>query len=239
MRPIEKGPWPSKHAKHPKLRSFQDWRRAIPFLKERTGDYCHLCERRVTNAMSIEHVLPQKHFPEQAQDWDNFLLICASCNGQKIDTLPEQPIGDHYYWPHLHNTAFAFEYSVDTFWFPKPNKHAKVDEKSAQRLIDLYNLGQLRKRIMVDDLRAVYRVSAIKKAIDRRLEYLEGKATVEAIVSMATATGFFSLWIDIFKDLPEVRKALLAAPEFHLQALDPPCFNTDGEVVAQVERFAK
>lgn len=63
MRPINKGLHPITPQRGKKM-VLNDWTKAIPFLKQRTGDYCHICEMKVTNMLAIEHIKPQIHFPK-------------------------------------------------------------------------------------------------------------------------------------------------------------------------------
>ena len=39
---------------------------------------CIYCER--DRPRDIDHIRPQRHFPEQAFDWDNYVYSCAICN---------------------------------------------------------------------------------------------------------------------------------------------------------------
>lgn len=52
-----------------------------------------------------------------------------------------------------------------------------------------------------------------RRAQDRKREYLIGKCTISSIKDMATATGDpnydnIEVWLDVFKDIPEVIKEL-------------------------------
>lgn len=43
-----------------------------------TADACVYCER--DRHREIEHVKPQRHYPESAFDWENYVLSCTVCN---------------------------------------------------------------------------------------------------------------------------------------------------------------
>ena len=88
MRPINKGTWPTKN-NGTKKKVFNDWTRAIPILKERTGHYCHLCEMKMNSGFAIEHIKPKVFYPQLKSHWSNFLLVCPYCNSHKIATIPK------------------------------------------------------------------------------------------------------------------------------------------------------
>ncbi len=47
---------------------------------------CNYCEQ--SEASDIEHILPKSLFPQQAFQWDNYLLACKQCNtGFKLDRM--------------------------------------------------------------------------------------------------------------------------------------------------------
>lgn len=196
---------------------FKNWRRAIPFLKDRTGHYCHLCEMRVTNALAIEHILPKEHFPSKSGDWDNFLLICNYCNSAKLDQIPHN-YQTEYAWPHLDNTHILFDYPLSSLCKPIPNPNAIDNEKArVANTISIYKLLEEKKSSGEADARFRERLQTLKMAIDRKIEYGQGKATIQGIVELAISRGFFSVWMKIFDDLPEVKLALINHADFHLQ----------------------
>lgn len=224
MRPIEKGSWPTKGTRGISKRVFNDWTKAIPHLKGRTGKYCHLCEMKVTNAMAIEHIKPQTHFPKLKFHWDNFLLICNYCNSHKVAKIPLAPYRKNYYWPHFHNTLMAFDVKVtgeiipNVIYVTTGHQIAK-----ANATIDLYGLAQTTTSQGNSDDRLKERLEAFKQAIDRFIEYSKGKATTVAIVDNAKNTGFFSVWLKVFESIAVVKAALINCPEFHLSNTN--CFN--------------
>ncbi len=219
MRPINKGNWPVTPVRGIR-KIFTDWTKAIPFLKERTGTYCHLCEMRVTNALAIEHILPRKKYPKFESDWDNFLLACNSCNSSKGSKTPLSPYRAMYYWPHLHNTAFAFEYGT-ALPFVKPSGTLNRNQRAkAIRLIRLYGLN---KQVTVSgesDPRWLEKMQTLKYAIDSLIEYHHKKITLDAIVRLACSSGFISIWLAVFTDVDAVKKSLISCPAFHLNGND-------------------
>lgn len=224
MRPINKGNWPTKGARGVRKRVFTDWKRAIPHLKGRTGKYCHFCEMKVTNAIAIEHIKPQEHFPKLVSHWDNFLLICNHCNSHKGATIPRSSYRKRYFWPHLNNTLMAFDFKISGEIIPNTaylKNQPQIDR--ANSTIKLYGLDKTVTAQGNSDDRLLERMEAYKQAIDRLLEYADGDATINAIVDSAKNTGFFSVWLKVFDGEPAVRTALINCPQFHLATTN--CFD--------------
>ncbi len=217
MRPINKGWWPTYGGG--KKYVFNDWARAKKHLINRTGPYCHLCEMRVNNSLAVEHIKARTHFPRLANSWTNFLLACTSCNSSKTSNKLKIPYRKHYYWPHLNNTLLAF---VSPACGPDaclvtPHPGLSASQKArAQATIALYELDKRVTSTGDSDNRFIERQKATKMAIDRLVEYKKGLATIQAIVDMATNTGFFSVWLDVFGKEPMVKTALLQAPEYKI-----------------------
>ena len=219
MRPINKGTWPLTPIQQLRA-NFNDWTRAIPHLTLGTGEYCHFCEMRVTNQIAIEHIKPKEHFPRLESNWSNFLLICTSCNSRKGQSIPLSPYKKHYFWPHLNNTLKVFEYPIENQpGLVIPNGNIGTDNiRRAQNTIDLYKLSDISTTAGTSDKRFEKRIEAIRFAIDRRVEYRSHQTAIAAIVDNAVSTGFFSVWLRIFDDIPQVRTALILRQEFHLPA---------------------
>lgn len=224
MRPIDKGSWPTKGSHGIRKRVFNDWTRAIPHLRGRTGRFCHLCEMKVTNAIAVEHIKPKEHFPRLQAHWDNFLLICNHCNSHKLATIPVSPYKKKYYWPHLNNTIMAFDFKITGEIIPNTTyltTQPQIDRVNAT--IDLYGLDKTVTAQGNSDDRLKDRLEAYKQAIDRYIEYSNGQATVAAIVDNAKNTGFFSVWLKVFDTVAVVKAALIDCPDFHLASTN--CFN--------------
>lgn len=217
MRPISKGAWPTSNGG--KKYVFNSWGRAKGHLVKRTGLYCYLCEMRVNNCMAIEHIKAKDDYVRLKNSWTNFLLSCTSCNSNKKTKKLDVPYRKHYYWPHLNNTLLAFVSPINgpdaCLVRPRHNLSASQIQR-AQATIDLYELAKRVDSSGESDIRYVERQIATKKAIDRYIEYRTGKVTIPAIVDMATSTGFFSVWLDVFNAEPAVKSALLHAPEFKI-----------------------
>lgn len=225
MRPIEKGAWPTKGATGVRLRVFNQWQRAIPHLEARTGKFCHLCEMKVTNALAIEHIQPQLHFPLLSSDWDNFLLTCNYCNSHKLANIPTAPYRQTHYWPHLNNTLKTFDFTVAGVIVPNATHlTAPGDITRANNTIALYGLDKTTTSTGSSDSRLIERLEALYFAIERLNEYTTGvNQSIPAIVDLAKTKGFFSVWLKVFDGVPAVRTALINCPDFHLATTN--CFD--------------
>ena len=222
MRPVQKGDWPLRSNSATTQLVFNDWARAIPHLRLRTGDYCHLCEMRVTNAIAIEHIQPKEHFPALSNDWDNFLLICNYCNSEKLDEIPIPNYRDYYLWPHLNNTMLAFDLDLTTGLVTPRTGLNPANRQRVLRLIELYGLNKRSNASGASDPRYLERVSALYLAVTRRVEYNNGQATPAAIVDLAKTKGFFTVWLKVFGDVPEIKEALINCREFKVPVAE--CF---------------
>lgn len=217
MRPINKGAWPTKANGNKYI--FNDWRKAKKHLVERTGKYCHFCEMRVNNCLAVEHIKSRNAYKKLSNCWTNFLLICTSCNSSKKMKTVLSPYRQQYYWPHLNNTLLAFYSPLNgpdaQKVIPQPNLTASQTAR-AKSTIDLYELDKVVTSDGASDTRYIERMRATQLAINRRIEYQKGLATINAIVDMAATTGFFSVWLDVFSNVTPVKEALLNAPEFKI-----------------------
>jgi hypothetical protein len=206
MRPIEKGDWPLTQKKK-KRKSLTDWKKAIPILVERTGSFCHICEKEI-DTPSIEHIFPKEHYSRLSGHWDNFLLICNSCNSRKGSERLLTPYRKNYYWPHLNNLNCIIEYSTANGKVFLKQGLTPNQEKKGENLIALYKLDAITTKEGNKDKRFQARLETLFCAIERLIEYRNGKATISAILDLAKSKGFFSIWVKVFKGFPEVLEAL-------------------------------
>ncbi len=190
---------------------------------------------RVTNALAIEHIQPKEHFPDLSNDWENFLLTCNYCNAHKSATIPIAPYISSYFWPHKNNTLKVIEYTLNGKVKPNLNHlQTDFDISRAQNLINLYGLNKEKTVNGDSDNRWLERAGAIVLAAKRRVEYdTNVNRSVDAIVDMAQTKGFFSIWLKVFNDIPEVRTALINCPDFHLNGTN--CFNANLELQSRSE----
>lgn len=210
VRPIERGPSPQPV-------DFDDYRDAFSHLQARLGPFCSYCERRIATMLAVEHIQP-KGLPQYAQligRWDNFLLGGVNCNATKKDKdvrLAE------VFLPDRDNTAAAFDYSPDGKVMPA----AGLTDGQRQMAEDTLALTGLDK-----PLNAVLDENGQLVAIDRVAQRMEvwlvaqrsrghlqrnpSEAIREQILETARGYGFFSIWMTVFLDNPEMRRRFIAS----------------------------
>lgn len=178
---------------------------------------------KMNSGFAIEHIKPKVFYPQLKSHWSNFLLVCPYCNSHKIATIPKK-YKENYFWPHLNNTLLVFDYE-QVLPHIKPFDSLTQDQKKrANNLIELYGLRKESTSDGSADTRWIEKLKAYKMAIDRRLEYQKGmNHSVKAIVDLAVQSGFFSIWLKVFEDIPLIRTALIQRKEFYL--LNTNCFD--------------
>jgi uncharacterized protein (TIGR02646 family) len=208
MRPIERGTSPQAH-------DYSNYRDAFPDLVSRMGAYCTYCERRIPTNLAVEHIQP-KGLPQYAAligRWDNFVLGCVNCNGTKTD---KDVVLAHVLLPDRDNTAAAFAYTADGKVAPAHGLTAAQQQLAADTLA-LCGLDKGPSEVTDENGRIV--------AIDRSAQRMEvwamaltSKEDLAAaptagmrrqIVKTAQASGFFSIWMQVFDDDAQMRRMLI------------------------------
>ena len=169
---------------------------------ERIGPFCSYCEMRVTNMIEVEHVVPVANGGEEL-DWNNFLLSCRYCNGNKGNNNQDRA---GYLWPDRDNTDLAIAYSPDKVVEP-------IDgdvRAEAAATIDLMGLNRSPVgpvRSTVADLRPVNRAECYLAANLARSYYEAAPSSAMAKSAGLTASGFgfYSIWMTVFANYPEVQ----------------------------------
>lgn len=219
MRPVERGPAPRTYAK------YDD---AIRDLRTRIGGYCSDCERQLPVNLAVEHIVPKDLHPELETEWTNFLLACTNCNSVK----GSQDINiENYLWPHLDNTFLAFIYSCGGFVQLVSNLSEEQRSK-AQALLNLVGLQRHQSpgwdNPTSKDKRWQQR-EEIWATAEKSLELFEKLDRVEEakeqVLIAAQSYGFFSVWMAVFENHPEVRKGLIQ----RFIGTAPTCFDPDGK----------
>lgn len=200
MRPIDKGENQKK---------YNHYNDARDDLFERLGSFCSYCEMKIINSAEIEHVIPRSNGGDEL-NWDNFLLSCKYCNTNKSN----RNLGrENYLWPDIHNTFKAFKY--DEINQVTVNENLSDEEKlHAKNTIDLLKLDRNPASIDWDnhkDTRYKSRYEAWSKAKDSLSDYKKHKLEIiaKSISKVASSTGHFSIWMEVFKDYNEVRKLII------------------------------
>lgn len=206
---------PLKRATEPK--KFKKYDEAKPYLVDNFGGYCSYCERYIPTFLAVEHIQPKglDKYEHLREEWTNFLLGCANCNGAKTDKDVEL---DKYFLPDRDNTFVPFMYDEDGKVSPSAGLNA-ARKKIAEDTIELCALNKYHHPNWNEAaLQGVLerwgqRVAAIKTAKESLSDYEAAPSTPHArnIARCAAAKGFFSIWMQVFFAHPEVRREIIAA----------------------------
>jgi hypothetical protein len=204
MRPIHRGD-------SPQATDFSDYRDAFSTLVGRLGPYCSFCERNIRTNLAVEHIQPKDEnlYPELEGKWDNYLLACVNCNSTKGH---KDVRSENFYLPDRDNTLAAFEYLADGVIKSRNNggavaastlKLTGLDKKVRQAF------DENGKLIATD--RISQRMEAWLKAqrSKDRLRRNPSPELIESIVELALSEGFFSVWMTVFEDMPDMRRKFI------------------------------
>ncbi len=196
MRPVTRGEAPDATT----------WEAMSPVLRARIGRYCSYCEFPVRHTPHVEHIVPKERFPAWRDRWDNLAVACAHCNSRKGSARPAPEHVDEHVWPTRDNTARAFDYE---HVFPRVSSTLpSALQAMAARTRGLFRLAE------PDDPRASERaeVYLLAQRYASRLPTAPDPALLrDAIVDLALARGFFSVWMHHFEGDGELRRRLVAA----------------------------
>lgn len=209
MRPVDKGSAPEI--------TFKKYQDAEPYLEERLGHYCSFCEFNIQHVPEVEHKEAKSEGGEELE-WSNLLLSCKYCNTRK-GTIVKPEDKDKYIWPDEDDTFHAFSYSSE---IPRVNEeylNTLGDEtlNKAKNLFKLIKLDNIPTTPKVKDRRYFARSETRNQAIISRdgWEYAKLTSTKDSyftqIIMLAKATGFFSVWMEVFKHDEEIKNGLLDA----------------------------
>lgn len=210
MRPVNRGSCPTDD-EGDEVR-FAEYTHARKKLIQRLGEYCSYCEMHLDSSLAVEHVRPKKPpgagavMLDRALDWHNFLLACTNCNSTKGDT--DVVLGE-YLWPDRDDTFHALRYSVGGVVDSAPGG----EKIRADRLLDLVGLRKLLDTQEASDRRWLNRKDAWEAAVRSKgnLAKCPHDAMRDQIILTVVANGYWSIWMTVFADDPDMRGRLLQA----------------------------
>lgn len=211
MRPIEKGHTPIDSNGLPK--DYKPYQNARGDMIARLGEYCSYCEMHADADLAIEHVKHKDRYPQYKFDWNNFLLSCRNCNSTKGRTDTGGIKFSDYLWPDIDNTLLAMEYSVGGIVKANPNLNGLLKAK-AERLIRLVGMD---KTPLNDPQQKDRRWNNRREAWDLAVKWKSKLSNNnipdirEAIKDIALSNGYFSIWMTVFHDDPDMLSRLIEA----------------------------
>ena len=206
MRPISKGASPVNG-------NFRKYEDAKPDLVGRLGAYCSYCERLIPSPLAIEHIEPKSLVPQLEKTWSNFLLACVNCNSCKGSA----PVNLHsLLLPDRDNTFFAYFYEYDGTVRPSNGLNAR-QTALAMNTLTLVGLDKPVQEYSDsnDQLVALDRPSQRMEVIGSAQESLSlyqslpRPQMIESIVKTAVSTGYFSIWMKVFDQVPAAKRRFI------------------------------
>jgi uncharacterized protein (TIGR02646 family) len=208
MRPIKRGT-------SPQARDYEHYRDAFPDLVSRLGPYCTYCERRIPTLLAVEHIQPKglSQYAALIGRWDNFVLGCANCNGTKKD---KDVVLADVLLPDRDNTAAAFAYTADGKVAPAQG----LTPSQRQMAVDTLALCGLDKgpSQVTDENGQIVAIDRYAQRLETWAMALTSKDDLaetptagmrRQIVKTAQASGFFSIWLQVFDDDAQMRQMLI------------------------------
>lgn len=208
MRPVDKGEAPEH--------TFKKYQEAEPYLEERLGAYCSFCEFPIRHVPEVEHKEAKAKGGDELA-WENLLLSCKYCNTRK-GTIVAKGDKEKYLWPDEDDTFHAFSYDTE---IPKLNEEylqTQGDDvkQKAENLFSLLQLDNVPLTPAVKDRRYAARSIARNYALSSKLGWDKVKTSMDnksdylqQIRMLAESSGFFSVWMQVFKEDAEVKEVLL------------------------------
>jgi hypothetical protein len=163
-------------------------------------------------SLAVEHVQPKSLYSALELDWGNFLLACTNCNSTKNDQDVEL---NNYYWPDLDNTFLVFTYLQGGLVHPHPhpqlNNQEKIKAKATLKLTGLDKLFVNDPK--VSDRRLLNRRETWDIAIMslNHLHLRDNPEMRKQITFTAIGHGYWSVWMTVFKDDPDMLRRFIEA----------------------------
>ena len=215
MRPVNKGLNPVYD--NGDVIIFTDYSRSRRYLIDRIGEYCSYCERKIEANLAVEHVKPKDTNPALALVWSNFLLGCTNCNSTK----GSKPVNlEDFVWPDINNTFEYFSYNHTGI----VNIHNTVTNTTLrikiQNMLNLVGLQKYPPRHgtadweRASDRRFDHRIQAWSEANNYLNLYDQANDAVKllmipSITTIVVYQGFWSIWMSVFSDFPDVQISLI------------------------------
>ncbi|KIF53808.1 HNH endonuclease [Vibrio owensii] len=187
------------------------------FASKHVTSYCSYCERSIPTNLAVEHIQPKKGSyakPELQGRWSNFLLACVNCNSSKGS---RGVFFDYFFFPDRDNTFNAFKYSSDGSITVNSSNHLAI-QGVAKNTLWLTGLDKTVRNTYDSEGKIIAQDRISQRAevwgiAENHLEiYTKNKGNAgikELIVSSMLGHGYFSVWMTVFKDCPEMKNSFI------------------------------
>lgn len=225
MRPVERGDVPTDAKGQSKRYSQYD--QAQPDLISRLGEYCSYCERPIKTNLAVEHIQSKDSQPQLELSWDNFLLGCTNCNSTKSTKVRDDTTQSHYYWPD--NTFRAFVYKPGGLIEINSALEAHAKAQKTLKLTGLDRHPNAKNKPSPKDKRWLHRQEAWDFAhlAKNQLAQNNNPRMRNFIVINAKNQGFWSIWMTVFHDDPDMLNRFIQA----FPGTCRQCFDSNGQPV--------
>ncbi|HFC8510014.1 TPA: HNH endonuclease [Neisseria subflava] len=219
MRPVRRGNRPLNN-----INKYQD---AKPVLIERLGEFCSYCERHFdAKNLHIEHILPKENYPIFEKSWVNFLLSCNSCNSSKGT---ERIKFSHIYLPDVDNTFYAFSYLSDGSITPSDRIISQQHQRAAFDTLIFFGLDNNSKRYEYLQRKRMEAWGQIQNCLEVYRSNPNNSKIKVLLLDFYKNTGFFSIWMTIFNNYPDIKNALI---DISPSTRDSGCFDNQGNPIS-------
>lgn len=197
--------------RHSVTATYAPYQDAKPALIANLGRICSYCEEayHYDRDIHVEHVQPKglAQYAHLETVWTNFLLGCATCNGQDNKDTKDVVLGE-VHLPYLNNTYKSLEYRAGGVVMVNPALTGD-SQRHAQALLELVGLNKTPVTSSKGDKRCWKRGEDWKMA-DRYLKkYQAGKVDEDTILDLVVNRGGWSIWFTVFKGYDAVRERLI------------------------------
>lgn len=202
MRPVDKSLYTENQVE------YNPYGNAKNSLIEAIGKFCSYCEREgFSSALDVEHIEDKSTHPDKEFLWNNFLLACKNCNSIKGT---KEINFSKIILPHLQDTFSPFEYLESGYIKIKDDITDPLKSK-VEALVDLIGLDRRpgHNHYSNRDDRWQERKQAWELSQKYRQKYIANNCDIETIIDLSLNNGFWSVWMNAFKDFPEVQRALI------------------------------
>lgn len=210
MRPVNRGA-------SPLVADFNNYRDAFYDLHSRIGSYCSYCERFLYTNIAVEHIHAKglRQYQHLEKTWSNFLLGCVNCNSTKGDKNVHLK---QFLLPDRDNTFCAYVYHEDGTITVAGHLSRQL---RSYALNTLALVGLDKEGVDAKDSNGI--AVAVDRVTQREYHWKRASAALAAlrknptdeqrdtIKDLALATGFFSVWMTVFKDEPSMLRIFIDA----------------------------